>query len=159
MRVRDSSKLTFGASTRVYLLKIEEPVRSRPGQGSAASTSASGLSVQEKRKLLWGNKRGAGGVSLSHQRTAEVNASGWVAQAAGVMSGDAERQDKFLSMMGAKRHKLEGQEGVAVTQSADADAAAAAAAAQRQAAIFDTLENQFHSATQTQRSRHSFGSR
>ena len=134
----DTSKITLGVSTRVYLLKLD-----RPAVGSVAAPPV--LSAQEKRKLLWGNKKGASGVSLTHQRTAEANATGWSAQAAGALAGDSERQDKFLSMMGAKRHKpTEGQ-----GEEDAAAAGAAAAAARRQEAMFDQLERQFDQASST----------
>ena len=139
--LRDTSKVTFGASTRVYLLKLERP------QALAAGVPPSQLSAQEKRKLLWGNKRGASGVSLTHQRTAEANSSSWSAQAAGALVGDGERQDKFLSMMGAKRHKpSDGADGVGAEEDV-ATARAAEAARARQEAMFDTLERQFHQAS------------
>ena len=134
--LRDTSKLTFGASTRTYLLKLDRP------QAAAAVGGAGQLSVQEKRKLLWGNKKGASGVSLTHQRAAEVNATGWSAHANAL--GDGERQDKFLSMMGAKRHKSEADD----TQGpASSTAAAAETARQRQEAMFNTLEHQYHQAS------------
>lgn len=142
--LRDMSKLTFGSSTRVYLLKIT--MEEAGPQVGVAPTSQ--MSAQEKRKLLWGGKRAASGVSLSHQRTAEANSVGWATGAA-ALAGDSERHEKFLSMMGAKRHKPTGED-------ANPRPIEAAEAVQRQqTALFDTLEQQFHQAAQTQRGRRS----
>ncbi|KAL1515462.1 hypothetical protein AB1Y20_002086 [Prymnesium parvum] len=126
--LRDLSRITFAASSRVYLLKL----------AAQAEVATTGLSAQEKRKLLWGNKRDAAGVSGAPRRTAAANASGWSAQAAAL--GDSERQEKFLSLMGAKRHKAD-------LSPQDAAAPEAAAAQRRQEAMFAQLEAQFHQAS------------
>ena len=82
------TKVTFGTSTRSYLLKLDgeiEPPAVGKGGGAPARSGkgAAAAAVGEKRKLLWGNKRALaqgvaqGGVSLAQQRATEAGVSGW----------------------------------------------------------------------------------
>ena len=131
-QLQDLDKVTFAASSRSYLLKMA-------GRGAAAPRPASAqLSVQEKRKLLWGAKRGAG----------SADAASW-AGASSAALGDEERQQRFLQMVGAKKQRRapgedEGELGDG-EEAANAAAGGAAAAA-AQAALSPTLEAQFEQA-------------
>lgn len=136
----ERSKLTFGTSTRSYLLRLP------PGPASS-SAAPRALSVQEKKALLWGGKkRPAGGVSRAHQRTAETSSETWSGAAAAL--GDSDRQDKFLALMGAEKK-----------QRADASDVArppdAARAQEAQDALFQTLESQ-HERSRLQGARGNF---
>ena len=88
--LRDCAKLVFGVSSRSFLLHVPAAVDGPP--------RSSGLSVNEKRKLLWGGKRAAAAGS--------ANSSSY-SRAAGAL-GDSERADRFLALTGAKRHRDEG---------------------------------------------------
>ena len=97
-RLFDLAKITFGTSTRSYLLKADGlPAAPPPSRPAAASTA------QEKRKLLWGGKRAAaGGASLAQQHASAASVSGWTSAASAL--GDSDRQSKFLALLGAKKH-------------------------------------------------------
>ena len=107
--------MTFGTSTRSYLLKLDgeiEPPAVGKGGGARPAGSGKGAAaaatVGEKRKLLWGNKRALaqgvaqGGVSLAQQRAPEAGVSGWASAASAL--GDSDRQAKFMSLLGANKH-------------------------------------------------------
>ena len=122
----DLSKITFGTSTRSYLLRTARGPGPAGGAGSGIGGSACAplgrvASADEKRARLWGGKkRAAGGVSLAAQASAAQSASSW-AGAAGALEGDAERQERFLAMMGAKRHRTGGHGGGSGDGGGDAD--------------------------------------
>ena len=114
-RLHDLAKVTFGTSTRSYLLKLDgeiEPPAVGKGGGARPAGSGKGAAaaatVGEKRKLLWGNKRALaqgvaqGGVSLAQQRAPEAGVSGWASAASAL--GDSDRQAKFMSLLGANKH-------------------------------------------------------
>ena len=123
--LRDCAKLVFGVSSRSFLLHVPAAVDGPP--------RSSGLSVNEKRKLLWGGKRAAAAGS--------ANSSSY-SRAAGAL-GDSERADRFLALTGAKRHRDEG--GASAAEEGGANSAAAAAR-QQQDALFTTLERQYEQA-------------
>ena len=123
-RLHDLAKVTFGTSTRSYLLKLDGEIAppaaaGRLGKGGGAPAGggkgAAAAAAGEKRKLLWGNKRalaqgGAqGGVSLAQQRAPEAGASGWASAASAL--GDSDRQAKFMSLLGANKHGGSGGDG------------------------------------------------
>ena len=102
-RLHDLAKVTFGTSTRSYLLKLDGEIAppaaaGRLGKGGGAPAGggkgAAAAIAGEKRKLLWGNKRalaqgGAqGGVSLAQQRAPEAGASGWASAASALGDSD-----------------------------------------------------------------------
>ena len=89
--------LTFGRSTRTYVLHV-------PG---APPAPAPPLTAEDKRRRLWGGKRGRAGASEAERAREEKNMEGWGA-AAGALGGA--RGDKFLKLMGAKKHKVQKRE-------------------------------------------------
>jgi hypothetical protein len=123
-RLHDLAKVTFGTSTRSYLLKLDgeiapPAVAGRLGKGGGAPAGggkgAAAAAAGEKRKLLWGNKRALaqggtqGGVSLAQQRAPEAGVSGWASAASAL--GDSDRQAKFMSLLGANKHGGSGGSG------------------------------------------------
>ena len=153
-RLRDLAKIQFASSSRNYLLKLESAaaassatatssaaaasllpstaVRRAGGPlGSAHSSATPPLSVESKKKLLWGSKKRA---------AAEGNAQSWAGAATALGGGDA-RQDKLLSLLGAKKHKVG---GVGWGGPAHARGAAAEEAQRRQEVQYRELEAQYN---------------
>jgi len=93
----DGAALTFGRSTRTYIVRV-------PG---APPAPAAPLTAEDKRRRLWGGKRDRAGASEAERAREEKNMEGWGA-AAGALGGA--RGDKFLKLMGAKKHKVQKRE-------------------------------------------------
>jgi hypothetical protein len=157
MLLDDNAKLQFGASSRSFLF------RAAPGASvpAAAASASSALTADEKRKLMWGGKRRAGaGGAAGGGSGAPASWDG--AAAANALGGGAARQEKFLSLTGAKRAKPEpaaaaaapiGPErrpGELAEERAHADEQTTSSAKQEQDAkqqtLFHTLERQFEQA-------------
>ena len=152
--LRDCAKLQFGSSSRSYLLQLPQPAAA--AQVPSAAPRTSGLSADEKRKLLWGGKKRTAGTARANPDTP----GSWAEQAAGAL-GDSERAGRFLAMVGASKRPRDTDEG-APGEDAGRDVArqrasdkqpegqpsqqAAAAAARQQQALFADLERQFEQA-------------
>lgn len=156
--LNDLAKISFGSSTRCYLLRLPvAPVATASctnAQFSAAAARPAGATAQERRKLLWGGKRGArgGGASSAQPRAVESNAAGWATAASAL--GDSERQSKFLSLLGANKHAVAGSGGTSTAgtnivpsgsapPSHSGQGAQPGHAQQRQQQLFRDLESQF----------------
>ena len=121
-RLAEGSALCFGKSTRTFVLR---------GAGGAKAPST--LSTDDKRKRLWGGpKRERPGASEAARDRESSNVRKWGAAAESL--GDAARSDKFLALMGAKKHAQ------------GPPAAAGGGAKRKQDEVFDRLEADFDSA-------------
>ena len=124
-QLHDGSTLCFGKSTRSYVVRL-------PGSDAPKTTT---LSADDKKKRLWGggSKRDRAGASEADRDRESHNLQRWGA-AAGAL-GDSARSDKFLKLMGAKKHKVD-----------KVDASAAPDVASRQSDVFDKLAEQHDAA-------------
>ena len=124
-QLHDGSTLCFGKSTRSYVVRL-------PGSDAPKTTT---LSADDKKKRLWGggSKRDRAGASEADRDREAHNLQRWGA-AAGAL-GDSARSDKFLKLMGAKKHKVD-----------KVDASAAPDVASRQSDVFDKLAEQHDAA-------------
>jgi hypothetical protein len=109
-----------------------------PAAGAHA-VRTSGLSAEEKRKVLWGGKK----------RAASSSTGAWATSAASAL-GDGERADRFLALTGAKRQRDErvadGEPATPGGSFAALQQHDGAAAARQQHELFATLERQYEAA-------------
>ena len=128
----DGARVQFGVSERSFLLQL-------PAVARYQAPARSGLSSDEKKKLLWGGKR------------ASANTRAWATASAGSLGG--ERGAKFMALTGASKaakrqrnDEANGGSGSGSGSGWQGEQDEAARAARQQAQLFATLERQFDQA-------------
>eukprot|EP00898_Chlorokybus_atmophyticus_P000979 jgi/Chlat1/1882/Chrsp145S02202 len=125
--------ITFGASTREYRLRREEPIRKNTSGGPRLP-----LSTEDKKKLLWGSKKQAAAASTEPADEVPGN-SRWDS----VQFDDPERSMKFKKLMGIKASSSSHPTAAGPSSSTLKKEAAAPLRPDKQRQVSQELEEQF----------------